>query len=79
MPRTKGLSRLLSPKELADILGVTPATLERWRVSGDGPKFVKLGNRAHSPVRYRVEDVQAFIAAQERSSTSDDGAGGFKG
>lgn len=42
-------------------------TLERWRWTGEGPRFVKLGGR----VVYRLEDVEAFERAQMRASTAD--------
>lgn len=51
---------LLTPKELAQRLKVTDGTLRKWRVFGSGPKFIKLGEGSKAPVRYRIEDVEAF-------------------
>lgn len=51
---------LLSQKQLAEYLGKSTSWCERARWSGDGPKFIKLGNH----VRYRVEDVVAWIDTQ---------------
>ena len=42
-------------------------TLRKLRVRGSGPIFVKLGRA----VRYRAQDVEAWIASQRRKSTSD--------
>jgi hypothetical protein len=53
-------------------LGVSVDTLCGWRVKGVGPRFVKLasgGKRA--PIRYRVADLDEFIEAGLRNSTSD--------
>lgn len=56
----------------AKVLGVAVATVRRWRWAGKGPKFLKLGGA----VRYDPADVQAFIDASRRSSTSDPGPEG---
>lgn len=58
--------RMLDTKASAEYLGLSPNTLSRWRWSGDGPVFVKLGNA----VRYRIEDLDAFIAGGVRKHTS---------
>lgn len=58
------MERLLTTEEVAELLGVAPGTVENWRYKQEGPRFVKLGYKRHSPVRYRPEDVQAFIEAQ---------------
>lgn len=58
--------QLLTSKELAKILNVTTKTLERWRGSGEGPLFVRI---SASNVRYRAQDVEAFIKERIHSST----------
>lgn len=57
----------LDARRAADFLGLSPSTLAKWRVSGRGPSFVKLGSR----VAYRTDDLEAWLAAQVRRSTSD--------
>jgi len=52
--------------ELAKRWSLSPRTLERWRWARRGPAFVKLGGR----VLYRMEDVEAFEAAQVRHNTA---------
>jgi excisionase family DNA binding protein len=54
-------TELLTPEEVAELLKVHPGTLENWRVRGEGPPFVKLGNKRRSPVRYRRKDVDDWI------------------
>lgn len=49
--------RLLTQKEAAEILSVSPLTLEAWRWQGKGPKYIKIGKLA----RYRESDIYAFI------------------
>ena len=58
---------LLREQEVADFLNLKVATLRRWRWSGDGPPFIKL----NGAVRYRRSDLEAYIDAQRRHSTSD--------
>jgi hypothetical protein len=62
-------SQLLLETEAAPLLRVEVATLRRWRWAGRGPAFCKIG----SAVRYARGDLDAFIAAAKRTSTSDTG------
>lgn len=56
---------LLTPKQVAVILGVTEWCLRNWRHLGTkGPKFVKLGERF---VRYRQVDVDEWIESQTQT------------
>jgi len=48
---------LLTPAEAARVLRVSPKTLPRWRWSGDGPDFVRIGRS----IRYRRADLESFI------------------
>jgi predicted DNA-binding transcriptional regulator AlpA len=57
---------LLSQREAATMLGLSPRTLERFRCTGDGPPFVKGGRR----VLYRPADLNEWIASRVRTSTS---------
>jgi len=50
----------LNQKELARRWGISHRTLERWRYSGEGPAFLKLGGR----VLYRLADVEVFEESQ---------------
>jgi predicted DNA-binding transcriptional regulator AlpA len=58
---------LLNQRATAAYLSISERTLERWRVSGDGPSFCKLGRR----VAYRECDLIEWIAARVRTSTSE--------
>ncbi len=59
----------LGTRDVASLLGLSPRTLDRYRVSGAGPKFHKFGNR----VRYARADVEAWAAERRYSSTSGEG------
>ena len=59
----------LSTRQAALLLGLSPRTLERYRVTGDGPVFSKLGRR----VCYARADIDGWASGRRRRSTSDDG------
>ena len=61
------LVTLLSAKDAARALGLAEGTLAKLRLTGKGPLFVKLGRR----VAYRTEDLDRWIEANLRRSTSD--------
>ncbi|MFB9262829.1 helix-turn-helix transcriptional regulator [Bradyrhizobium erythrophlei] len=61
---------LLMQREAAALLRLSERTLERWRVSGDGPPFVKAGRR----VLYRPADLDTWITTHIVSSTSEEAA-----
>lgn len=54
---------MLKSKEVAAMLGITTATLLRWRNEGTAPRHVRLPSGI---VRFRIEDVERFIKAGER-------------
>jgi predicted DNA-binding transcriptional regulator AlpA len=60
-------SALLSERQVAHRLGISVRTVQAWRVSGDGPEFIRLGRRT---IRYREIDLAAWIATCQMRSTS---------
>lgn len=48
---------------------ISPKTLERWRTTGEGPAFCKLGRR----VVYRTSDLDDWAESRIRRSTTDEG------
>jgi hypothetical protein len=63
--------RLINEHEAAEMLDLSVHTLRRWRWSGGGPRFVKLGRA----VRYDSRGMAEFVDAGRRRSTSDTGDG----
>ena len=57
---------VFTTKQAADYLSLSPARLEIWRHEGGGPDYVKLARS----VRYRKEDIDAWLASNRRSNTS---------
>jgi excisionase family DNA binding protein len=59
---------LLTQREAAKALRLSERTLERMRISrSSGLKFVRLSNRS---IRYRQQDLDAYIASRVVGSTS---------
>lgn len=56
-----------STREAANYLKLAPRTLERYRVSGDGPRYAKL----LGAVRYRKRDLDDWIESRIVGSTSE--------
>jgi hypothetical protein len=63
------LDELIDPREAAEILDTTEATLATRRCRGGGPPFVKDGNRCKYTRRWCLEHARARL----RRSTSDPG------
>ena len=59
----------MTTKEAAQHLGLSPRTLERYRVTGEGPQFVKYERLVY----YRVSDLDEWQESRIRCSTSDPG------
>ncbi|WP_422040163.1 helix-turn-helix transcriptional regulator [Roseibium sp.] len=57
---------LCNQKTVAERLDISERTLERWRVEGTGPAYLKAGRR----VLYRQSDVDTWLNASKRVSTS---------
>jgi excisionase family DNA binding protein len=58
---------LRTQREAAEVLRLSERTLERMRLTGLGPAYVKAGRR----VLYRSADLEAWVASQVRTSTSE--------
>lgn len=52
---------------VALLLNVSERTLERWRVEGSGPAYLKAGRR----VLYLQSDIEEWLEASRRNSTSE--------
>jgi excisionase family DNA binding protein len=57
----------LDTSSAARQLGLSRSTLEKLRVFGGGPRYLKLGRN----VRYRHQDLQDWLAERVFSSTSE--------
>lgn len=53
---------LLTPTDLAELLGVEVTTLVDWRYRRHGPPWIKLGHRT---VRYSRNAVERWLASRQ--------------
>ena len=61
------LIELRNESAVAKQLACEVKTLQAWRCRGGGPPFIRVGRL----VRYRPQDVEAWIASRRVSSTSE--------
>lgn len=53
------IERLLSTAEAAELLGVNRSWLDRARIAGSGPTYIRIGRI----VKYRPSDLRKFMDA----------------
>lgn len=58
---------LFSTNEAAAKIGKSPSWLNKSRMSGSGPVYLKLGGG----VRYALADLDAWLSAQRRTAIYD--------
>ena len=63
------LPTLLKTKDASTRLGISKSTLEKLRLTGGGPVFIKRGKS----VFYTEQDLTEWLQANRRRSTSDPG------
>jgi predicted DNA-binding transcriptional regulator AlpA len=66
-PSSSPLKNNLKTSEAAAFLNIRPATLEQWRWSGRGPRYIKIGRS----VRYRLTDLNAYLDERVCKSTTE--------
>ena len=54
------IETLLNEHDVARITGMSVATVRRWRLFRQGPKYIKIG----AAVRYKVEDISAWLESR---------------
>src|SRR4051794_6623074 len=59
--------RLINERQVADLVGVSLATVRRWRLRNRGPRYLKIG----VGVRYFPRDVRAWLNAQPTGGDPD--------
>lgn len=62
---------LLTSKETAELLRISKRTLERMRVEGGGPRYLKVGPGKRSRVLYRQDEVLRWLQSFSFASTSE--------
>lgn len=60
-------SMRLRTRDAAAYLAISPRTLEKYRLTGEGPPFLKIGRA----VVYDSADLDAWLADKVRQSTAE--------
>lgn len=66
VPANAPLAEFLNERQVADLLCQSVRTIQKWRVTGAGPAFYKLGRS----VRYRRAEVIAWAESRRKAHTS---------
>jgi predicted DNA-binding transcriptional regulator AlpA len=61
------MDELLNTEQVAKRCGLSEMTVRKWRMTGEGPRFIRLGRA----VRYRLNDLEAFLAGRAFSTTTE--------
>ena len=67
MSHTTISPRVLHTAPAADYIGKTESTLEKWRVTGGGPPFIKSGRT----IVYDIRDLDDWLDERRFRSTSE--------
>ena len=62
-------TKYTNTRAAAAYLNCSKSYLEKTRLTGGGPRFIKIGKA----VRYRLADLDAFAEARSHASTSEYG------
>ena len=54
------LDELLNERAVARITGLSVATVRRWRLLRQGPKYIKIG----AAVRYKPDDISVWLESR---------------
>ena len=63
-PTKNNIERPLSTEEAAHVLHASRSTLRRLRKNGEGPRYIRLGKRPGSAIRYRIADLMKWLDEQ---------------
>jgi len=57
-------TELLTRRQAAEYLGISPVTLARWAIAGRGPRYSRSGEQ-RGRVWYAAADLEAWIEARK--------------
>ena len=69
MPESTPATPYLRSVEAAAYLNISPRTLDRWRMTGQGPAFARINGRV---VRYALDELDQWMQSNTARSTSEE-------
>lgn len=61
------MTELLTVAQASEVIGLSVSTLNKFRITGDGPSYYKVGRYC----RYDRQEVEAWMRSRRFASTSD--------
>ena len=61
--------KYLHEDDVAEMLSISVRTVQRWRSTGDGPKFIRAGARR---VIYNPDDVKTWASSRTFAHRADE-------
>ncbi len=68
----KAIDRAVDTKEAAEFCGISPRTLENFRLRGGGPEYIRVGGGRLC--RYRISALNVWMDKHTASSTTEEAA-----
>lgn len=62
----KTIQQFLNERDAANLVGLTPRSLQAMRYEGTGPAFVKFGEGQRAPVRYCRSELIRWAESHQR-------------
>ena len=69
----KAIDRAVDTKEAAEFCGISPRTLENFRLRGGGPEYIRVGGGLRL-CRYRISALNVWMDKHTASSTTEEAA-----
>jgi len=67
------LESLLNEYDVARITGLSVASVRRWRLLKQGPKYLKVGAAGAAAVRYTPQSIREFLATRPTGGGQPEG------
>jgi predicted DNA-binding transcriptional regulator AlpA len=71
MATANTIETLLNEHDVARITGLSVASVRRWRLLRQGPKYLKIG----AAVRYKPEDISVWLESRPAGGERTDARG----
>lgn len=58
---TETAAKYINVRQLGELIGFHPDSLEAMRRRGGGPPFVRIGDGPRAAIRYNLDDVEQWL------------------